>query len=96
MMLRAKLNVAIPSVTLAEVIRMSTNNRLAKLEQLFKEVEDPTVGHEVIGDTAVVYPSALGESLSPVYATLVRQHGPLRQGVSEVSVAGRTCRTGGL
>lgn len=48
---------------------MSTDNRPAKLEQFFKEVADLTIGHEVIGDTAVVKPSALGES------RLVPQHG---------------------
>jgi putative addiction module antidote len=45
---------------------MSTDNRLAKLEQFFKEVANLTVGHEVIADTVVVYPAALGESLSRV------------------------------
>jgi hypothetical protein len=45
---------------------MSSDDRLAKLERFFKEVADLTVEHEVIADTAVVYPSALGESLSRV------------------------------
>jgi hypothetical protein len=50
MMLRAKVNVVIPSTTLAEVAKMSTDNRLAKLEQFFKEVADLTVGREVMAD----------------------------------------------
>lgn len=53
---------------------MNTDERLAKLEHFFKEVVDLTVGHEVIGDTAVVYPSALGESLSRVAPDWVLRH----------------------
>lgn len=44
----------------------STDDSLEKLEHFFKEVADLTFNHRVLADTAVVYPSALGEALSRV------------------------------
>lgn len=45
---------------------MSTDDRQEKLERFFKEVANLTLNHKVIAGAAVVYPSALGESLSRV------------------------------
>jgi hypothetical protein len=42
---------------------MNTDARLEKLERFFKEVADLTVNHKVNADTALVFPSALGEAL---------------------------------
>lgn len=45
---------------------MRTPDRFMKLENFFQEVVKLTIEHEVIGDAAVVYPSALGVALSRV------------------------------
>lgn len=42
------------------------NERLAKLEQFFKEVSILTMFHDVCGDNAVVFPSKLGPALEKV------------------------------
>lgn len=65
-MLRTKLNAAIPSTIFAGVTMMSMVNRLATLEQFFKDVAELTLGCELISDTAVVCPAALGVSLRGV------------------------------
>jgi hypothetical protein len=52
---------------------MSMNERAGKLERFFKEVADLTFNHKVLADTAVVYPSALGEALSRVDSDWVRR-----------------------
>jgi hypothetical protein len=45
---------------------MSMDERVEKLERFFKEVAGLTLHHKVLADTAVVYPSALGEALSRI------------------------------
>lgn len=47
-------------------VKMSANDRLEKLERFFKEVASLAINHEVLEDTAVVYPFDLGEALSRV------------------------------
>lgn len=42
------------------------SNRLEKLETFFKEVANLTSNHDVHEDSAVVYPSKLGEALEKV------------------------------
>lgn len=45
---------------------MKRKHDLDKLEEFFREVAKLTSDHDVLGDSAVVYPSKLGKALEKV------------------------------
>ena len=54
------------SDSIDHIVERNQSERLRKLEAFYKAVAQLTFDHDVIGDSAVVFPSKLGEELERV------------------------------